>query len=278
MTTPIMYYGGKTSLLHHILPIIPRHKVYTEVFFGGGAVFWAKQPVANETINDQLDYVVNFYEVLKRNFPALKKEIDTTLLSRTHHRKALKIIRSGSMDTVQLAWAFWMTANFSFSNKIGGGMKYSNDQNTVSPDTLRNKKDAFTELLVRRIESAYIENKDALQVLESRNVAHAFHFIDPPYMNADQGHYAGYTEQQFCDLLQWLETCKGKFLLSNYPSDILQEFIQKNGWHTKVITARRRAPRQRMKAKSEVLIANFPLVPEGQLSFDPLELNHFSHA
>ncbi len=44
MTTPIAYYGGKQQMLRHILPLIPRHQIYVEPFFGGGAVYWAKKP------------------------------------------------------------------------------------------------------------------------------------------------------------------------------------------------------------------------------------------
>jgi len=32
MKTPISYYGGKQTLLKHILPLIPNHKLYTEAF------------------------------------------------------------------------------------------------------------------------------------------------------------------------------------------------------------------------------------------------------
>lgn len=38
MKTPISYYGGKQTLLKHILPLIPSHKLYTEAFCGGAAV------------------------------------------------------------------------------------------------------------------------------------------------------------------------------------------------------------------------------------------------
>lgn len=48
MKSPIIYYGGKTSMIPHILPLIPEHEVYTETFFGGGAIFWAKPKVPNE--------------------------------------------------------------------------------------------------------------------------------------------------------------------------------------------------------------------------------------
>ena len=35
-----------------ILPLIPKHKIYTEAFFGGGAIFFAKPPSEAEVIND----------------------------------------------------------------------------------------------------------------------------------------------------------------------------------------------------------------------------------
>ncbi|GJQ05738.1 DNA adenine methylase [Capnocytophaga canimorsus] len=66
--TPISYYGGKQTMLPHILPLIPEHQIYVEPFFGGGAVFWAKEPAKSEIINDFNANVVNFYEVLKTDF------------------------------------------------------------------------------------------------------------------------------------------------------------------------------------------------------------------
>ena len=52
MKTPITYYGGKQSMLSIILPMIPEHNLYCEPFFGGGAVFFAKEPSKIEVIND----------------------------------------------------------------------------------------------------------------------------------------------------------------------------------------------------------------------------------
>lgn len=52
MRTPISYYGGKQTMLKHILPLIPRHRIYTEAFCGGAAVLFAKRPAEAEVIND----------------------------------------------------------------------------------------------------------------------------------------------------------------------------------------------------------------------------------
>lgn len=261
MKTPISYYGGKQAMISHILPLIPEHDVYTEVFFGGGTVFFAKKPVRNETINDKLDIVINFYQQLKNNFPELQKKINDTPYSRTFWKHALKTLRmNGKADPVEKAWAAFYTLNMGFANKRSSGMGYSNHQGTSCPDKWKNKKIRFSMDLQKRIDHAFIENDDALKILRSRNVAKSFHYIDPPYFNADQGHYKGYTETDFVDLLNFLQNeCKGKFLLSNYNSPVLGEYIQRNGWHKKEIRIRLQAPKIRNRDKVEVLVWNYKL-------------------
>ena len=75
MKTPISYYGGKQTMLKYILPLIPKHKVYTESFCGGAAVLFAKLPAEAEIINDlNMDLYV-FYYIAKTAYPELKAEI-----------------------------------------------------------------------------------------------------------------------------------------------------------------------------------------------------------
>ena len=262
--TPIVYYGGKTAIWNHIAPLIPVvHEVYTEVFLGGGTVYWSKEPAKNETINDTLDIVINFYQQLKLNYAELNKLIQASLVSRSIHKKAISIIRAHAVepepDKCTLAWAFWICTNFAYSNKIGGGYKYSNDMSVCVPDTMTRRKKDFTEVLAARLEHTYIENEDALKILGSRNVPAAFHYIDPPYCGADMGHYDGYTWEQYETLLTWCaHDCKGKFLLSNYDSELLQKFICENNWRVKYITHRLKAPRSSGAiSKTEVLIWNY---------------------
>lgn len=44
------------------------------------------------------------------------------------------------------------------------------------------------------------------------------------------GHYGGYTEDDYENLLRSLPGLAGKFLLSSYPSEILNKYIEANGW------------------------------------------------
>ena len=63
MRTPITYYGGKQNLSERIVSMMPRHKIYCEPFFGGGAVFFAKPKAGIEVINDKNDLLINFFKV-----------------------------------------------------------------------------------------------------------------------------------------------------------------------------------------------------------------------
>lgn len=88
MKTPITYYGGKQTMLKHILPLIPKHELYTEPFCGGASVLFAKKAVNAEIINDLNIDLVNFYQIAKTKFKELKIEIDKTLHSRDAHEHA----------------------------------------------------------------------------------------------------------------------------------------------------------------------------------------------
>lgn len=272
MKTPITYYGGKQSIIHELLPMVPYHTIYTEAFFGGGTMFFEKDPVLNETINDRLDVVVNFYRQIKFNYANLKKLIDASLISRTELREAIRVIKQkDKCQPVAVAWAFWYCCNFSFMNKIGGGLKYSKDTTVLVPRMLQNKKNEFTELLVQRLQNTTIECNEAVYILKTRNARTAFHFIDTPYVGSDQGHYKGFSEKDFIDVMDACADLKGKFLLTHYQHPILSEAIDKNGWYMRQITYKLKSARKGRNTKTEWLVTNYD--PEYLLMGDQVQLN-----
>lgn len=63
----LKWAGGKTQILHEILPRLPTDfNRYHEPFFGGGAVFFHIQP-PNGTINDKNTRLMNFYRQVRDN-------------------------------------------------------------------------------------------------------------------------------------------------------------------------------------------------------------------
>ena len=123
-----------------------------------------------------------------------------------------------------------------------------------------NKRRSFTEEYAKRLSRVQIEYCDALRIIRSRDTEDTFFYIAPPYVGADQGHYDGYTQEDFDSLLSLLEEIKGKFLLSSYRNRSLNERIAAHGWHTAEI--RMHCPMTsratHVHSKVEVLTANFP--------------------
>jgi DNA adenine methylase len=147
-----------------------------------------------------------------------------------------------------------------FACKVGswGFDKYGKRLRVVHNKNLR-----FDESIAKRLELTTIENNDACKVIETYDDVEAFHYVDPPYHNADMGHYGGYREADFVKLLDTLSTIKGKFMLSSYGSDILDDYTQRNGWHTtyinKPLVASNGAKLSKRKRKIELLTTNYPL-------------------
>ncbi len=259
--TPITYYGGKLNMLNVILPLIPEHRIYTESFFGGGAVFFAKEPSESEVINDTNNMVVNFYEVVKTDFNGLKAKIESTLFSRATYSVATMIYRMPHLfNKQQQAWAFYIGTNMGFSCQIGS---WGYDKYGKRVKAFRNKKLIFNEDIPKRLEHVQIENNDACKVITSRDTVDTFHYVDPPYIDSNQGHYDGYIKDDYTNLLNTLAQVKGKFLLSSYPTEILDDYSKRFGWYTqrfdKPLSAKKAVEGKTRARKVEVLTANYPI-------------------
>lgn len=261
MKTPITYYGGKQKMLPHILPLIPPHRIYTESFFGGGAVFFAKEKSESEVISDTNHMVIDFYRVLREDFQALKEKIEGTLFSRATYKVAMSIYELPQLfNPLQRAWAFYIATNMGFACSVGS---WGFDKYGKRSKSFLNRKLRFDASIARRLEQTTIECTDANHVIRTYDAPDAFHYADPPYIATHQGHYRGYTEEDFRRLLDTLAGVQGKFLLSSFPSELLDTYIQKHGWYTQQFTKNNTAHKlqkgNRRPVKTEVLTANYPI-------------------
>lgn len=255
--TPISYYGGKQTMLPHILPLIPEHTIYTEAFFGGGAVFWAKPKVKTEIINDFNANVYTFYKVLQTRFDELKTLIERSIISREAYKAALVIYHAPFAFTeVQQAWAFWYATNFGFSHAISNCRITTNAKSATA---LTNRIATFTDTYSARLQSVQIDNNDATEVIARHDTPSTFHYVDPPYVGAKQGHYGGYEQEHFNELLATLTNVKGKFLLSSYPNDELIKYTKQYGWHQKKLPLHLGSSSTKGRKRIEVLTANYSI-------------------
>lgn len=259
LKTPVTYYGGKQNMLRHILPKIPPHHTYIEPFFGGGAVFFSKPPSQAEVINDINHRLITFYKVLKYDFEDLLSKADETFHSRAQHKESGLIYKSQTdeiTDPLACAWSVWVQTNMSFATQIGSTFGY--DRSGSSALRLFNKKKNLTDVFQERMKRVTIESYDALKVIKTYDSPETFFYLDPPYVSSDQGHYSGYTIEDFKALLDVCANMKGKFLISSYPEPLLVEYRSRFNWkaedHEKTLAV---GPRKVPKKKVECLSWNF---------------------
>lgn len=230
MKTPISYFGGKQTMLKHILPLIPPHTIYTESFCGGCAVLFAKSPAPAEVINDLNSEMVNFYEVAKIHPAELETLVSSTLHSRVQHARAILINNAPDTHTpLERAWAVWTLSKMCFASIIGSTFGYNRSGTTCKK--IRNAKADFTTALCARLDHVTIENDDALAIIARYDCIGAFHFVDPPYIGTDCGHYEGvFDESNLIALLDLLSTIRGKFMLTMFPNELIEQAASRHGW------------------------------------------------
>lgn len=267
MKTPISYYGGKQKMVGEILPLIPAHTHYIEPFTGGGAVFWAKEPSIHETLNDLDSRVVNFYRVTKTHFAQLQALVQATCHSEAEYFRAKQALANPATKPLKRAWAFWVQANMSFGNKLGGGFAHSATFNTGKADEPRKstlKRETFSDVYAKRIERVELFCRDAVALIELKDCPTAFFYLDPPYLSSHCGHYQGYTIAEFKRLLEACAKMKGKFLLSSYPEPELLAARAAYGWRMKDIEGIVAVSGKRLgqKKKTECLTYNYSLAAE----------------
>ena len=136
----------------------------------------------------------------------------------------------------------------------------------MMPKKLRNAKDEFTEQLCTRLERVTIENRNALDVIACYDAPEAFHFVDPPYVNSDCGHYEDtFNEQNMEQLLRLLETVKGKFMLTMFPFDMIDRYAQRNGWVIHRIERTISASKSSRRRQEEWMVCNYEERAQGSL-------------
>jgi site-specific DNA-adenine methylase len=126
MRSPIYYFGGKGKMVKNLLPLIPPHKIYVEVFGGGASLLFAKKPSPVEVYNDIDSDLVNFFRVLRdpEKFEQFYRKAVLTPYSREEYCFCRETFRE-CQDDIERAYRFFVTARMSFSGRILHGWSFT---------------------------------------------------------------------------------------------------------------------------------------------------------
>jgi DNA adenine methylase len=227
--TVFRFPGGKFFLAKKLLPLIPPHEVYVEVFGGAANLLFNKPPSKVEVYNDINSELVNFFRVLRDDmkWKILQEKLLLTPYSREEFELACR--EENGLDDVERARRFFIRIQQSFS-RMGETFGYSLARNDVS--SYFHKLDGFVKFH-ERIRNAIIENDDFEKIIRRYDSQATFFFLDPPYLgHSVKSKFLNMSEDDHRRLVEVLLQIKGKALLCGYRNEIYEK-LEKAGWFMK---------------------------------------------
>lgn len=215
---PYSRQGNKMSILKELLPLLPQHTLYVELFTGSGALFFNK-PLTKSILND-LDKDVAYRLNLLKKVPLFeRKQITTTEQLKEIFKKPIK-----TLEDAVIHEKIKSKNGFNSNPVINPDKIYLGRSN---PYSITNHLDTYKKLL----NHATITNKDYKIILHKYDSPTTFFYLDPPYEKTDKGFYKNLTIN-YEEMRDILLKMKGYFLLSindsPYIRDVFKNFIIKD--------------------------------------------------
>jgi DNA adenine methylase len=228
LRSPVPYFGGKHFLRKQILEKFPdrqSYQCYIEPFFGGGSVFFGKQPSKYEVVNDIYDDLVNLFQVLKTCPREFLCELQHTLYSRSLFIKYKNELENGhDLSNLQRALRMYYMLKVSY----GGMRQHFRPQAKCKPSLIPQEVDDFIQKVSERLRPVIIENKDYKDIIRIYDRKWSFFFLDPPYhvAGAKKGYIKHFTEGDFIEFEGILRNICGKFMLTINDDDFIRELFK----------------------------------------------------
>lgn len=228
LTGPLRWYGGKWRLAPKLLPLIPDHEIYVEVFAGSAALFFAKKPQGIEVLNDKDEGVMNLFTVLRDRemFTEFQRVVHLTPYSLREYAYCQSTWRD-CKDPVEKARRFFFV-NRACHNGVmsaGFGREYKGGRKgmTKAVSTMLNTIDRLPEIAAR-LRGALLDCADFRKIIKRYDAPGTLFYLDPPYVHSTRRTPKGYahemSDSDHEDLVELLLGIEGKAMLSGYDHPI----------------------------------------------------------
>ena len=178
----IPYYGGKYNLSKVLVPLIPRHYRYIEVFSGGLSMFFRKDRAKWNVLNDIDNNIVNLYMCVIHKHKKLVENLFWLPKSRKlflDFREEMKINKEIEIpDPIQAAKYFYCIRN-SFNKLIHTPFSMNKDMNKNWDDELKYSRSYLKGSTIENLDFETLFNKYEPKKDD-------FWYLDPPYIVATE--------------------------------------------------------------------------------------------
>ena len=254
MKSFISYLGGKSLLTAKIIPHIPEHQCYCEVFAGASWLLFKKEPSKVEIINDINTDLVNLYRVVKNHLEEFIRYLKWILVARDQ----FDLFKNQPPDTltdIQKAVRFYYLLKTGFAAKIANPYFAISTYRKSAFNLLRIEEELSAAHI--RLSSVFVENKPYQEFIKRYDKPHTFFYLDPPYFNCEDYYGKGiFSKDDFEVLNKILLGISGKFILSINDVPEIRE-IYKNFNLVQVTTRYTSNAKARKNSVKELLIMNY---------------------
>lgn len=246
---PFAWVGGKSKLAAKIIPLMPPHVKYVEVFGGALSVFYAKEPSKNEILNDINGDLVNLHRIIQTR----PQSLSFYLNSMPKSREIFYAIKAGSVkprNKIEAAAFYYYIISLSFGSK---GDNYAMSKH-------RSAKNIYRDFSIysKRLKCASIENISYDRLIKEYDSADTLFYLDPPYVGTESYYKTAkdFTATDHRSLARILKGVKGKFMLSYNDCEAVRDlYVDFNVKEFEIKYSLNGAAKD--KASKEVLIMNF---------------------
>jgi len=260
----IPYYGGKYELSKILVPLIPHHERYIEVFAGGLSMFFRKTKAKWNVLNDIDSNIVNLYMCVIEKRDELVEILFWLPKSRELFLDFRGEIKDNKEITIpdpkQAAKYFYCIRN-SFNKLVHTPFSMNKDMNKNWDKEFRYSRKALG--------GATIENLDFETLFDKYEPRKDdYWYLDPPYIIAtEKGSYYmnNFTIEDHTrlrDCVNRIDQAGGKFMVSYDYREEVKELYKDYNIQTLNIKYSGATKKARDKERKEYIIMNY--VPETQ--------------
>ena len=250
----LSWVGGKSQLAKKIIPKIPEHTCYCEVFAGASWLLFKKEESKVEIINDINTDLVTLYRVVKHHLDEFVRYLRWVLVARDEFERFKKESPEALTD-IQRAVRFYFLLKNGYGAKITGPTFNIGTTRRSNFNLLRIEEELSAAHL--RLSRVYIENKPYEYLINRFDKPHTFFYIDPPYYGCEDYYGKGvFGRDDFRKLKDLLTGIKGKFIMSINATPEIRELFK--GFNIEeVSTNYTLAGAHKKKKVTELLIMNY---------------------
>jgi len=186
------------------------HTCYVEPFAGAAAIFFAKEPVKTEVLNDINGELVNLYRVVQHHLDEFVRQFRWALSSRQLFDWA-KATAPVTLTDIQRAARFFFLQKQAFGGKVDG-QTFGTATTSGSRLNLLRIEEALSEAHLR-LNGVFVEHLPWADVVTRYDRPHTLFFMDPPYWGT-AGYGVEFGLEQYAQMAELMRAMKGRAVVT----------------------------------------------------------------